>query len=234
MQRIRLLLVDDHPLFREGLARLLASEPDFKMVAQCSTSTEALEVLSRSAVDVVLLDFDLGKEQGNRFIASARQAGFTGRILMVTAGMSAKEASVALKLGASGILLKDNSSPGTLANAIRLVAQGELWVDQKVIRQMADALQGDQQSLPRTFTQREDQVLRGVFEGLKNKEIAAKIGVSEASVKAKLKQLFIKTGARTRSQLVLIALQESFHVRSKRLMPMPPKKVRHGKERLHS
>ena len=133
---------------------------------------------------------------------------------MVTAGMSAKESSAALKLGASGILLK-HSSPSTLANAIRLVAQGELWVDQKVIQQMADALQGDQQSPPRTFTQREDQVLRGVFEGLINKEIAAKIGVSEDSVKATLKQLFLKTGARTRSQLVLIALEESFRVNKK-------------------
>src|SRR5271157_4817092 len=141
MERVRLLLVDDHLLFREGLARLLESEADFAVVAQCGTPTEALEVLSRSAVDVILLDFDLGDEQGNHFIASARQSGYTGRILMVTAGMSAKEASVALKLGASGILLK-HSSPITLANAIRLVAQGELWVDQKVIRQMADALQG--------------------------------------------------------------------------------------------
>jgi DNA-binding NarL/FixJ family response regulator len=218
MQRIRLLLVDDHSLFREGLARLLASEPDFEMVAQCSTSTEALEVLSRSAVDVVLLDFDLGKEQGNRFIASARQAGFTGRILMVTAGMSAKQSSAALKLGASGILLK-HSSPIILANAIRLVAQGELWVDQRVVQQMADALQDEQQSPPRTFTQREDQVLRGVFEGLTNKEIAAKIAVSEDSVKAAAKQLFLKTGARRRSQLVLIALEESFRV---------PKKLRRG------
>ena len=229
MQRIRLLLVDDHPLFREGLARLLASEPDFDMVAQCGTATEALEVLSRSAVDVVLLDFDLGEEQGNQFISSARQSGYTGRVLMVTAGMSAKEASAALKLGASGILLKDSTSASTLANAIRRVAQGELWVDQKVVQQMADALQGDQQRLPRTFTQREDQVLRGVFEGFRNKEIAAKIGVSEDSVKARLKQLFLKTGARTRSQLVLIALQESFYVRSKRLMPMPPKRLRRGK-----
>ena len=88
-------------------------------------------------VDVVLLDFDLGDEQGNHFISSARQSGYTGKILMVTAGMNAKESSAALKLGASGILLK-HSSPGTLANAIRLVAQGELWVDQKVIQQMAD------------------------------------------------------------------------------------------------
>ncbi len=214
MQRIRLLLVDDHPLFREGLARLLASEPDFEVVAQCGTAAEALEVLSHSEIDIVLLDFDLGDEQGNHFVSSSRQRGYTSKILMVTAGMSAKEASAALKLGASGILLK-HSSPGTLANAIRLVAQGELWVDQKVIQQMADSLQGDQQSPPRTLTQREDQVLQGVFEGLINKEIAARIGVSEDSVKATLKQLFLKTGARTRSQLVRIALEGSFRAKKK-------------------
>jgi len=210
MQRIRLLLVDDHPLFREGLARLLASEPDFEMVAQCSTSAEALQLLSRSEVDVVLLDFDLGDQQGNHFMSSARRSGYVGKILMVTAGMNATESSVALKLGASGIVLK-HSSPSTLANAIRLVANGETWVDQKVIQQMADRfLQAGQHSLPRTLTEREDQVLRGVFEGLANKEIAAKVGVSESSVKATLKQLFDKTGVRTRSQLVRIALEGSF------------------------
>jgi len=212
--RIRLLLVDDHPLFREGLARLLASEPEFEVVAQCSTAAEALEVLRHTEVDIVLLDFDLGDEQGNHFIASARQSGFTGKILMVTAGMSAKESSAALKMGASGIVLK-HSSPSALADAIRLVARGELWVDQKVIQQMADSLQGEQQNLPRTLTHREDQVLQGVFEGLINKEIAAKIGVSEDSVKATLKQLFLKTGARTRSQLVRIALEGSFRTNKK-------------------
>ncbi len=214
MQRTRLLLVDDHPLFREGLARLLASEPDFEVVAQCGTAAEALQALRHAEIDIVLLDFDLGDEQGNNFLSSAPQAGYTGKILMVTAGMSAKESAVALKLGASGILLK-HSSPSTLANAIRLVARGELWVDQKVIRQMADSLQVDQQTPSRTLTQREDQVLQGVFEGLINKEIAAKIGVSEDSVKATLKQLFLKTGARTRSQLVRIALEGSFRTNKK-------------------
>jgi DNA-binding NarL/FixJ family response regulator len=215
MQRIRLLLVDDHPLFREGLARLLASEPDFEVVAQCSTSTDALRLLSRSDIDIVLLDFDLGDEQGNHFISSARQSRYKGKILMVTAGMTATESSAALKLGASGIVLK-HSSPGTLAHAIRLVAKGETWVDQKVILQMADRFpQGDPQSLPRTLTEREDQVLRGVFEGLANKEIAAKIGVSESSVKATLQQLFDKTGVRTRSQLVRIALEGSFRAKKR-------------------
>ena len=204
----RLLLVDDHLLFREGLARLLASEADFEMVAQCGTPTEALEVLGHSDVDVVLLDFDLGEEQGNHFISSARRSGYTGKILMVTAGMNAMESSVALKLGASGIFLK-HSSPSTLATAIRAVTKGELWVEQKIIQQMADALQGDLQKPPRIFTQREEQVLKGIFEGLINKEIAVKIGVSEDSVKATLRQLFLKTGARTRSQLVRIALEGS-------------------------
>jgi len=214
MQRIRLLLLDDHPLFREGLARLLASEPDFEVVAQCGAAAEALEVLNRPTVDMVLLDFDLGDEQGNQFLSSSRQRGFAGKILIVTAGMTAKESSAALKLGASGIVFK-HSSPGNLASAIRLVAGGELWVDQKVIQQMADSLQGEQQNVPRTLTAREDQVLQGVFEGLINKEIAAKIGISEDSVKATLKQLFLKTGARTRSQLVRIALEGSLRTRKK-------------------
>ena len=211
-QQIRLLLVDDHSLFREGLARLLASEPDFEIVAQCGTSTEAFQWLDRSEVDLVLLDFDLGKEQGNQFISSARQSGYAGKIMMVTAGMTMTETSVALKLGASGIVLKHNS-PGILAKAIRLVASGEIWIDPNVIQQMADGvLQGGRQDLPpqRTFTEREDQVLRGVFEGLTNKEIAIKLALSEASVKAALQQLFHKTGVRTRSQLVRIALERPF------------------------
>ena len=215
MQRIRLLLVDDHPLFREGLARLLASDPEFEIVAQCSTSTETLRLLSRADIDIVLLDFDLGDEQGNHFLSSALQSGYKGKILMVTAGMTATESSAALKMGASGIVLK-HSSPSTLADAIRLVAKGETWVDQKVILQMADRLsQSDPQSLPRTLTERQDQVLRGVFEGLANKEIAAKIGVSESSVKQTLQQLFHKTGAGTRSELVRIALEGSFRMNKK-------------------
>jgi len=215
MPKIRLLLVDDHVLFREGLARLLASEPDFEVAGQCSTSTEALQWLRRSDVHVVLLDFDLGKEQGSHFITEARHAGYAGKILMVTAGMDATESAVSLKMGASGIILKHNP-PGILANAIRLVAHGEMWVDQRVIQQMAERFpQGNLQKLPRPFTRREDQVLRGVFEGLANKEIAAKLGVSETSVKATLQQLFQKTGVRTRSQLVRIALEGSFRIDKK-------------------
>ena len=194
---------------------MLAAEPDFEVAGQCSSSTEALQWLSRSEVNVVLLDFDLGKEEGSHFISAARHSGYAGKILMVTAGMNATESSLALKMGASGIVLKHNS-PGILANAIRQVVHGEMWVDQKVIQEMAEQFpQGNLQNLPRTLTRREEKVLRGVFEGLANKEIAAQIGVSETLIKATLQQLFHKTGVRTRSQLVRIAIERSFCINKK-------------------
>jgi len=137
MERIRLLLVDDHILFRDGLSRLLALEPDLEVVTCCGTTAEALDTVGREPVDMVLLDYDLGEDHGSHFLSSARRAGYLGKVLMVTAGMTAKESSTALRLGASGIFLKHNS-PGTLAKAVRLIMGGEIWVDPKVIQLMAD------------------------------------------------------------------------------------------------
>jgi DNA-binding NarL/FixJ family response regulator len=207
------LLLDDHILFREGLSRLLASEPDFEMAGHCGTAAEALAMLREIPVDIVLLDFDLGDDHGSHFISASRETGFEGKILMITAGMTATESSIALQLGASGIFLKHNS-PVTLAKAIRLVASGEMWMDQRVIHLMADGVhQREELGIRRLLTEREQQVLRGIFEGLTNKEIAAQIGVSEGAVKATLQQLFQKTRVRTRSQLVRIALEASLATR---------------------
>jgi DNA-binding NarL/FixJ family response regulator len=209
MERIRLLLIDDHILFRDGLSRLLALEPDLEVVAGCGTVAEALETVGRKPVDIVLLDYDLGEDHGSHFISSARRAGYTGKVLMVTAGMTAKESSSALHLGASGIFLKHNS-PGTLAKAVRLIMGGEIWVDPKVIQLMADRVdQREDERVSPLLTEREQQVLRGIFEGLTNKEIGAQLGVTDGAVKATLQQLFQKTGVRTRSQLVRIALEGS-------------------------
>ena len=106
METIRLLLLDDHVLFRESLSRLLASEADFEMAGHCGTVNEALEMLRRTPVDVLLLDFDLGGDHATHFADAARAAGFAGKILMVTAGMSASESSLTLTSGAAGIFLK--------------------------------------------------------------------------------------------------------------------------------
>lgn len=206
MQRIRLLLLDDHILFREGLQRLLVSEPDFETVAECGTPAQALTVLSRAAVDVVLLDFDLEDDTGTHFISAATRAGYTGKILMVTAGMSTLDIAVARKLGIAGIFLKHNS-PATLLEAIRCVASGGEWMDSRAVSPAASQTTISQAG--ERLTNRELQVLRSVFEGLTNKEIAYKIGASQSSVKATLQHLFEKTGVRTRGQLVRIAIERS-------------------------
>ena len=105
-QPIRILLVDDHSLFRDSLSRLLQAEPDFCIVGTCASATEALPVLDREHPDIVLLDFDLGEEQGLQFLDESKKRGFRGRILMVTAGMSDAATLRALEGGSSGIFLK--------------------------------------------------------------------------------------------------------------------------------
>jgi DNA-binding NarL/FixJ family response regulator len=207
MKRIRLLLLDDHILFREGLRRLLVSEPDFETVAECGTPQEALEALARSAVDVVLLDFDLEDDTGTRFIASAIRSGYKGKILMVTAGMSPMDVAVARKLGMSGIFLKHNP-PRLLLEAIRAVAEGGTWMDPKIAPRTASSVEKPVAATDH-LTPREQKVLRCVFEGLSNKEMSHQLGVSQSSVKATLQNLFDKMGVRTRGQLVRIAIERS-------------------------
>jgi DNA-binding NarL/FixJ family response regulator len=208
MNKIRLLLLDDHILFREGLTRLLATEEGVEIVAQCGTTSEAVRLLESHAIDLVLLDFDLGYDTGLRFISSALAAGSTSRILLVTAGFSAADSAAVWNHGISGVFLK-HGSPATLLQAIRTVAAGRKWIDLKVAPPSTTKLRRDEPKVGEILTSREQQVLRCVFEGLINKQIAARIGISQSSVKATLQHLFEKTGVRTRSQLVRFAIERS-------------------------
>lgn len=213
-KRIRLVLVDDHALFREGLARLLAAEADFDVVAHCGTVEEALAVVAARPVDVVLLDVDLGEERGSELMRQVRRASLPVRVLVVTAGLTDTEAAWFLREGAAGIFLK-NDPPAVLVRSIRQVVDGEASVDHRVLSGVLrlnapgkDEEDGKKkEDEEKALTGREREVLRGVLEGHANKEIGAHLRISESSVKAALQQLFHKTGVRTRSQLVRIALE---------------------------
>ena len=206
-EKIRILLIDDHVLFREGLTRLLEAESSVHLLGHFSSSEEALNAAELLAVDVVLLDFDLGEEQGSSFIRESRSRGYSGKILMVTAGMSDADALGVLEAGASGIFLKHNP-PAKLITAIRRVAEGEHWLDTSSLDALRNAVSNKGRSTSGLrLNPREEAVLKGVFEGLTNKEIAAGLAISESYVKAVLQQLFAKTGVRTRSQLVRVALE---------------------------
>jgi DNA-binding NarL/FixJ family response regulator len=211
--RIRLVLLDDEALFRTSLGRLLASEPGLEVVRECSTCAEALEVLSDSPVDVVLLDFDRAAEGREGFMPAARRNGYRGRFLVVAGAADVSESAMAIRLGASGVFLK-TEPPERLVQAIAFVANGAAWLDQRVIQLLAAQpvdgplpLDGHGSASP--LTDRDKKVLMGILEGLTNRRIGDGLGISEASVKASVQHLFQKAGVRTRSRLVRAALEGS-------------------------
>jgi len=207
-KNIRILLVDDHALFRESLARLLQAEAGFEVVADCSSSAEALEILKTQPVDIVLLDLDLGSERGGDFLDSVRAGSFQAKILLVTALVNESEIPDLIRKGICGIFMK-HGSPALLIRGIREAMEGQALFEQDVIRRALKSaeLLGARQARSR-FTDRERRVLSLIFEGHSNKQIADRLEISESAVKACLQQLFAKTGVRARSQLVRIALEQ--------------------------
>jgi two-component system, NarL family, nitrate/nitrite response regulator NarL len=206
-RKIRIVLVDDHTLFRESVARLLEAEADLFVAGAYESSEEALRNLTVDLPDVVLLDFDLGRTNGTRFLDGRSAFDFQGRVLVVTAGVSPFEAAELIRRGVAGIVLK-HSSPANLAQSIRKVVDGGICLDQEQLRAALESPAGAMSSSQKHLTSREVTVLHHVFDGLTNKEIGRELGISESAVKAGLQQLFEKTGVRTRSQLVRIVLEQ--------------------------
>lgn len=209
--RVRLIVLDELALFRSSLSRFLA-DSGFEIAGECGTAGEALEISRRSTVDIILLDSEIRSEQGEEFISAARQNGYEGQFLILTGILEGRKSAIALKSGVNGIFLK-SEPPERLVQAIRAIANGEMWVDPKIIRLLAD------QSIDRclkienrgalSLGDREQIVLQGVVEGLSNRRIADNLGLSESSVKNVLQKLFAMTSVRTRSQLVRLALEGS-------------------------
>lgn len=216
--KIRVLLIDALGLFRASLGRYLSSEC-FEVAGECATTAEALEILSGSvarAVEVVLLDFDLGAEHADDFIPAARNAGYQGRFLIVAGAADARNSALILRLGASGVFLK-SEPPERLVQAIRLVAGGDIWMDRNVMRLLADKVldawpQSEIKITGERLSEREQKVIQAIVGGLSNRRIGANIGMSESSVKNIIQHLFARTGVRTRSQLVRMALEGSLGV----------------------
>ena len=202
-QRLRILLIDDHALFREGVARVLATEPDLE-VEHCASIHDSLEILSRRHFDLVLLDHDLGNERASQFLPAARQVGFEGRVLVVTAWVSDTEARRLLHQGVAGIFLKE-APYSDLLESIRAVAAGGHSLGHPLWREGGA---GTADPEPHVFNDRQRKVLRFVLEGLSNKQIAWRLQISESYVKAIIQSLFQKTGVRTRGQLVRVAFEQ--------------------------
>lgn len=205
-QTISILLVDDHIMFRESLAKSLDKEPGLKVVGQCSSVAEAVALL-KSDPGVVLLDVDLGDGRALEFVDLANRAGFDGHILVVTAGISGQEAVQLIQSGVAGIMHKHHSVEA-LCDVIRKVAAGERCLENQYLSPLFRSVDRTKLSSRPQLTERDRTVLRYIFQGLTNKGIAERLHISEGAVKASIRQLFEKLGARTRAQSVKIALEQ--------------------------
>jgi two-component system, NarL family, nitrate/nitrite response regulator NarL len=206
MVRIRALIVDDHALFRESVAGVLRAEPDLD-VSHCATIRDALNLLQLESFDLVLLDHDLGSERAFQFLPAAKQTGFEGKVLIVTAWVSNTEGRRLVRQGVAGIFSKQ-SPLSALANGIRKIAAGQTCFDAPYETLAGEENVAGSKNSGQEFNDRQRSVLRFVLEGLSNKEIAWKLQISESYVKAILQGLFEKTGVRTRGQLVRLALEQ--------------------------
>jgi two-component system nitrate/nitrite response regulator NarL len=204
---INLFLVDDHAMFREGLAQVLEKEPGFRIAGQSASAAEALAQLPRSHATVVLLDVDLGPERALDFVLEAKKKGFEGHILVVTAGVSGQEAVQLVQAGVAGILHKQHSTEA-LCHAIRQVAAGEVCLEKDYLAALFRSVDRTQERNRPRLTDRERAMLRFILQGLINKDIGARLHISEGAVKFSLRKLCEKVGVRTRTQLVKVALEQ--------------------------
>jgi two-component system, NarL family, nitrate/nitrite response regulator NarL len=204
---INVVLVDDHAMFREGLARVLEKEPGIKVVGQSSSCADALALLAKSNASMVLLDVDLGGERALDFIVEAKKRAFQGQILVVTAGVSGAEAVQLVQAGVAGILHKHHSTEA-LCRTIRQVAAGEVCLEKDYLTALFRSVDRTREPSRPQLSDRDKKMLRFIFQGLTNKEIGARLEISEGAVKFSLRQLCEKLKVRTRAQLVKVALEQ--------------------------
>jgi DNA-binding NarL/FixJ family response regulator len=221
--KIRIVVADDHPIFRDGLCKLLALEEDFEVVAQASDGRQVLDVLQQLEPDILLLDLKMPGLDGLATLQRLQASRNKTRVIVLTASDDKNEFVQAMKLGTSGIVLKQTATD-LLIKSIRKVHAGEIWLDSHttaaVIRQFVAA---DEPQIPQPMaqaprdrersplSQREREIVALVAQGFKNKEMAEKMFISEQTVKNHLHNIFDKLGVSDRLELALYAIHNNLH-----------------------
>jgi len=201
---IRVLLADDHPVVRQGLAAMLGTEPDLDVVGEASSGPEAEARAAVLRPDIVLMDLRMPDGDGVASIERMTAAGLPCRVIVLTTYETDRDILRAVEAGAAGYLLKD-VTPGELAGAIRAAARGETVLAPSVAARLVDRLRGRPES-PR-LSERETAVLRLVAEGCTNAEIGRRLFIGESTVKTHLLRAFGKLGVADRTAAVTSAMR---------------------------
>jgi len=209
---IKVGIADDQPIYRLGVRRLLEPEGDLAVVAEASNGMEAILLVEKHDPDVLLLDLKMPVMDGIEVLTELAKRKLRSRVILMLANADRDKAVRGVRLGARGILFKD-AEPGLLSKSIRKVYEGEVWIDNPILSQALETLVSKPAVPPGVSGQhdarlssREMEVVRCVAMGLRNKEVADKLGVSEATIKNHLTSIYSKLGVSDRLELILYAI----------------------------
>ena len=210
-QKIRILIIDDQLVVREGLRLLIENRPGLKIAAMVGSRAEAMEIVARETFDLIILNLELGGTSALPLIPQLREAADKARILALTSMRSSQTHQAAVQLGAMGVVLKDDAAD-LLIKAIEKVHYGEVWLDRlslgNLLWQLTSRVPGSvdpQEKKILSLTEREREVITLIAEGLKNKQIADRLFISQTTVTHHLSSIYAKLGVSDRLELVVYA-----------------------------
>jgi two-component system, NarL family, nitrate/nitrite response regulator NarL len=221
-QPVGILIADDHPIFRDGLRRLLETEPDLKVIGEACDGAEAVKLARQLKPDILLLDLAMPRHTGLEALRdmSSASAAHPVRVILLTAAAEKNQIVEALQLGARGVVLKDSATQ-LLLKAIHTVMSGEYWVGRESVSNLVQYLRtliqsSGEEARQKKFglTPRELEIVSAVVAGYANKEIAEYFKISEDTVKHHLSNIFDKLGVSTRLELALFAVNQSLPLKT--------------------
>jgi DNA-binding NarL/FixJ family response regulator len=203
---MRLMLVDDHAILRDGLKNLLEIEDDIEVVGEAESGEEAIKKIRDCRPNIILMDINMPNMNGIELTATLKTLHPHIKILVLTMHSHDEYFMAAIRAGADGYLLKDAPFDQVI-HAIRTVARGESVIHPSMTKKLLSFHQQKQQTANKALTDREKDVLQGLVDGLSNKEIADKLFISDKTVKIHVSKIFKKLNVKSRSQVVIYAVQ---------------------------
>jgi DNA-binding NarL/FixJ family response regulator len=208
-QAVRILVADDHAIFRDGLRKLLEGADDVQIVGEASNGVECTKMLGKLKPDILLLDLRMPEKDGLGVLEEVNFDSLPTRVIVLTAAEDDRDVVRAMRLGARGVVLKQSASD-LLLKSIRKVHEGEIWLDNRMTAEVIDAFKKSSESGQRRekplLSDREKEIVQLVAQGFRNREIGEKLFISEQTVKNHLHNIFDKLGVSDRLELALYAI----------------------------